>query len=146
MGLASYTPERHEVSIGGSSFFVEGLTLDSISRLIQQHLPDLEAIFELFKNAEKVEQADLTNLATALVQAAPGLAANIIALGANEPDAAPNAAKLPAPLQIELILKIGDLTFKETGGVKKSMEMVVALLSSMKTAKPMLTEAMTKAA
>lgn len=146
MALADFQPARHEIKLKGGSFHVEGLSLEAISRLIQQHLDDLEALFTLFEKSNQLSaDADMRGIATALVQTAPGLVANIIALGAGEPDMAPKAAKLPAPVQIDVLMTIGDLTFSETGGIKKSLETIAALLGQVRAAKPQLTEMVAKA-
>lgn len=128
MGLASFTPESHEFNFKGGSFTVEGLSLEALATLVQHHLPDLEALFDLFQGFDKAEGQDFTPLVVSLIQQAPGFCSNVIALAAGEPDSAKKAARLPFPLQIEVLLKIGDLTFTEVGGPKKSLEMIAALL------------------
>lgn len=142
MGLASYTPERHEVVLKGGSFHVEGLSLEAVSWLVQYHLPDLEALFALFQNAEVVDEKSLRPLFMSLVTEAPGFVANVIALAAGEPDHAKTAAKLPAPVQVDVLLAIGDLTFSDVG-LKKSLETIAALLTKMK---PEVTKLMEKKA
>lgn len=136
MGLASYKPAHHEVTIEGGSFTVKGLSLEAISYLVQYHMPDLEAIFEMFQSVGNLDDENMRPFVTALVQNAPGLVANVIAVAADEPDNAKEAAMLPAPVQIDTLLKIGDLTFKDIG-LKKSLETVAALLSK---AKPEITK------
>jgi hypothetical protein len=146
MALADFQPASHEVKLQGGSFRVMGLSLTSISRLVEYHLDDLEALFNFLKNADKIKaDADMRPIALALVQHAPGLVANIIALAAGEPDSAKQAEQIPAPIQVDLLMKIGDLTFTEAGGVKKSLEMVATLLGEMRAAKPTLMETVAKA-
>lgn len=133
MALSDYQAPSHEFKLKGGSFRVEGLALEQVSVLIQHHLPDIEALFELLLNAEAIETGDIRTIAASLVAQAPGFAANVIAIASGEPTAAPQAAKLPAPVQIDVLAKIGDLTFSEVGGVKKAMEMVAPLLMNNKT-------------
>lgn len=128
MGLNNYTPERHEFVLKGGSFHVRGLSLEDVSRLVNHHLPDLEALFDLFSSGQLDSDSNLRPLVMSLVREAPGLAANLIALASDEPDSAKQAATLPAPVQIDAILKIGDMTFSEVGGIKKGMEGIAALL------------------
>lgn len=142
MALSNYTPESRVVQLKGGSFTIEGLSLEHVSVLVREHLPDLEALFNLFQQSEAVTDADFTKIAMSVVSQAPGFAANVIALASSEPNAAPQAAKLPFPVQVDLIVQIGDLTFSEVGGVKKSVELVVALLQRNK---PMLTKMTAKA-
>lgn len=130
MGLHNYTPQRHEMSLGGgNTIALRGLALEDISRLINVHLPDIEALFDLFASGMAVKDDEMRTLVMSIVKDAPGFAANMIALSADEPDHADKAEKLPAPLQIQIIMKIGDLTFTEVGGVKKGMEMLAGLLN-----------------
>lgn len=130
MGLKNYTPVRHELSIGGGeTISVRGLALNDISRLISHHLPDIEALFDLFASGAPVNDQQMQTLIMGVISDAPGFAANLIALAADEPDAAPNAELIPFPVQVDLLMKIADLTFREVGGVKKGMESIAALLN-----------------
>lgn len=132
MDIGSYKAPRREVPLaGGQSFQVKGLTLTDVSVLVETHFDDLDAIIEMFTN-EKVNLSvdNLKSLATSVVSQAPGLAANLIALGAGAKDAAPNIqSEFPVGTQIKALMDIGDLTFAEVGGIKKGLEQVVALLA-----------------
>lgn len=141
MGLSNYKPESRQVVLQGGSFSVEGLSLEDVSVLVREHLPDLEGLFDIFQKANVSASTDLVPVVQSLVSQAPGFAANLIAIASREPDAAANAAKIPFPKQVEIILAIGDLTFKETGGIKKSWELVAALLQRNK---PMLSKVLAK--
>lgn len=141
MGLSNYKPESRQVVLQGGSFQVEGLSLEDVSVLVREHLPDLEGLFDIFQKANVSASTDLVPVVQSLVSQAPGFAANLIAIASREPDAAANAAKIPFPKQVEIILDIGDLTFKETGGIKKSWELVAALLQRNK---PMLSKVLAK--
>lgn len=136
MGLKNYKPRRHEFALGdGETHSVRGLSFEDISMLVQHHLPDLEELFDLFANISEQSDDQFETVVVNLLQRAPGLAANIIAVAGDEPDAPQQAAMLPAPLQMEMLLKIGDFTFQEVGGVKKGMESIAALLNKMNAKK-----------
>lgn len=126
--LSDFQVERRELAYKGGSFHVEGLSLESFAVLVRTHLQDLEALFDLFEHSENLQGADIQRLAIAVLEEAPGFAANVIALAAGEPDAAPKAAKLPGPVQLEALAAIGELTFTEVGGVKKFLPTVAKLL------------------
>lgn len=145
MGLNNYTPQRHAFDLQGGSFSVRGLSLEDVSRLIATHLPDLEALYDLFISGKvsSTTDAQFENLIKTLVIEAPGFAANVIALASDEPDAAPQAAMLPFPVQIDVLTKIGDMTFTDVGGLGKGMESIAALLKKAKLTK--LPKPMTKA-
>lgn len=133
MGLATFTPERHEhVMKGNSVISVTGLTLNHIARLIHYHFQDIEALFDLFKNLDKAHEGDVSKIIMGLVSDAPGFVANVIALAADEPDQAEKAEKLPFPVQIELLMKVAEMTFEDVGGLKKGMETIAALLVNLK--------------
>lgn len=130
MGLQNYTPERHEFVLKGGSFHVRGLSLEDVSRLINHHLPDLEALFDLFASNKITSSTDeqFRDVVVGIVQQAPGFAANVIALASDEPDSAKNAAMLPFPVQVDALIKIGDMTFADVGGLGKGLESIAALL------------------
>jgi hypothetical protein len=130
MPLAGYQPETRTVQIGPqNTMVVRGISLTDLATLIREHMPDMDAVFDLFKSVDTMKVEDLQPLILTVVTQAPGLAANVIALAAGEGDAS-DAAKLPMPVQVAALLDIGSLTFTEVGGVGKFMEMVAALLKT----------------
>lgn len=132
MGFKNYEPARHEFVLNGGSFTfsVRGLSLQDVSRLVNHHLPDLEALFNLFaRGAGNLDDNKFESLIMSLVSEAPGFAANLIALAADDPEGAEKAATLPFPTQVDAIMKIGDLTFVDVGGWGKGMERIAALLN-----------------
>lgn len=131
MSLANYKPPSRDVPLGDTTLHLEGLSLEHVAILVREHLPDLEALFEVFAGAGTQTVEDFQRIAFALVTQAPGFAANLIALAAGEPKAAENAMRIPAPTQVDLIVAIGDLTFVEVGGVKKSLGTIAGLLGAM---------------
>jgi len=132
MPLAGYKPEHRVIQLaGGNSFEVRGLSLTDLSVLIREHMPDLDAVFDLFGHMDVVKPEDLQPLITAAVSQMPGLAANVIALAAGEGDAS-DAAKLSGPIQVRALIEIGEMTFAEVGGVGKAWEMVTGLLKMSK--------------
>lgn len=143
MSLADYKPETLPVQLGREqSMEVQGLSLEHLAVLLREHMPDLDAVFDLFDGVENMPQGAGQQLAMTLISQAPGLVANVIALAANQPEHAEKAAMLPAPVQIDALMKIGELTFTEVGGVKKFLEHIAALL---KTVNPQTKAKVTKA-
>lgn len=128
MPLAGYKPETRVVALGGdNTMIVRGLSLSDVSVLVREHLPDLDAVFDLFQGIETMTPEQFRPLALSIASQAPGFAANVIALAAGEGSAS-DAERLPAPVQVQALLDIGELTFSEVGGVKKFGEMVASLL------------------
>jgi hypothetical protein len=133
MGLADYQPPVFTFPLQGGSLALMGLSLQDVSVLVHHHLPDLEALWDIIasENINTLDADSLRPVLGALVMQAPGFTANVIALGCGEPDHAEMVqTKLSAPVQIEALLKIGELTFVEVGGAKKAMETVAALLKA----------------
>jgi len=126
MPLSDFTPEKRSIQMKGGSFDVGGLSLQDVAILVREHLDDLQALFELFEKGGTTEQ--FKALIPTVVTQAPGFVANVIALAAGEPEGADNAMRLPAPVQIEAVTHVVDLTFGDVGGIKKAMEQVTALL------------------
>jgi hypothetical protein len=129
--LADFEFDRRELNFKGGSFFLEGLSLESFAVLIRTHLKDLEGIFDLFKNHKgDLKDEDVQNLIVAAIEETPGFVANVIALAAREPTAAPQAIRLPFPIQVEALNIILELTFDEVGGIKKFMPSLVRLIGA----------------
>lgn len=121
MGLADYQPSRETITFKGGSFKVKGLSLDDVGVLMKHHLSDLDALFALYAKDVNPDMAAAVTAqyAVSLIREAPGLVANVIALGAEEPDNVAFARRLPMPVQVEAIKRIALLTFEEAGGAKK---------------------------
>jgi hypothetical protein len=141
MGLSNYKPESRLIELKGGSFNVEGLSIEDVSVLVREHLPDLDALFEIFQNANIKTSDELLPVVKSIVSQAPGFAANLIAIASREPDSAAQASRIPAPKQIEIIMTIGDMTFTEVGGIKKSWELIAGLL---KANRPRIAQMMAK--
>lgn len=129
MSLQDYEVPTRTVPLGqkGQSVKLTGLSLEGIAILIREHQPDLEGIYEMFVQAEKLSDGDWLKMAASIASQAPGLVANIIAVSANEPESAPIVMKMPIPLQVDLLVAAGEMTFSEPGSVKKTLQMVMGL-------------------
>lgn len=137
MPLASYTPKSHTIPLGDdNSFNVTGLSLTHLTIIVETHLEDAEALWDLFSQGGDFTDDDLKRLGLSLATNAPGFVANMIALASGEVNAQLGAARLPFPIQLEATAKIMELTFSEVGGIKKFMETVAGLLSSLKMQRP----------
>lgn len=145
MALAGFQPEHRTVVAGATSFNVTGLSLNHAAVLIRTHFPDIDALFDLFNGVETMNNEQLQEMAVVLMTNAPGFVANVIALAAGEGNAS-DAERLPASVQLQALFDIGELTFTEVGGVKKSLEVIVALLGKMNVKKQLMKAVAAKAA
>lgn len=132
MSLADYQPLRSVVTFGGGELSVRGLSLDDVAVLMNQHLVDLEKLFDLYDGSvrEDVKVLATAQFAIGLTREAPALVANVIALACDEPGAVANARKLPMPVQVEAIKAIATLTFAEAGGAKNFLSSLSNLIAA----------------
>ena len=99
MALSNFTVPTTTIETAGGSITVRGLAFDDLHQLIQRGHG--EALTPLL--AGDMHIADL-------IADAPALVADVIALAADEPDAAPTIARLPISLQNRLLTDVYRLT------------------------------------
>lgn len=135
MTRARYVAPTISIPLGGENqpLPVRGLGLQEIAILIREHMPDLEGIVEMVMATEDWRDLNLGPLAGSLVSQAPGLAANIIALSAGEPDFAADVMTMPIGVQAKLLNAISQLTFEDVGGIKNGLGVIMGLLKKMDT-------------
>lgn len=107
---------------------VRGLGLDSIVFLLRHHWAAAEEILQRAQDGT-LDASSVEELAVSMADQFAPLAAMIIACGAGEPNEWQNAQKLPASVQIDAIVKIGNLTLIAEGGLEKMMETVIKVLT-----------------
>lgn len=101
---------REEVSYMGASFFVQGLSLTTVSALISARREDVRRALDRWSDL----QGDAAAFATVLLTELPALAASVIAQASGEPDQEETVALLPAPVQVDALAKIARLTFESS--------------------------------
>lgn len=141
MSLADFQPLTRTVKAGRLELTVRGLSLDDVSVLINDHLVDLDKLFELYERGAEQPLAS-ARFILSLTQEAPALIATAIALAADEPDLVSKARKLSIPAQVELVKAILTLTFEEAGGLGKFVESLTILLKGL-TPTPTRTDSLT---
>ena len=135
--LADYKAESRVIVLGDSSVTVSGLSLNSFAQVISTHFEDIQAIFDLFTSITKgktdISEEDIATIIGKALTEAPGLVANLICAAANESgEVAHNAVlTIPFPKQLEIMTAVVELTFKEVGGIKKSLDQVKVLMKSL---------------
>lgn len=116
MALADYTPARVKIEQGGKPLVtVRGLSLDDLSILVRAHKPTLD---RLYGAAEQGRMSAFGGEAffLELIQAAPDVAYEVIALAADEPEYLVHGRKLPLGFQIKALQTIVQLTLEDVGG------------------------------
>lgn len=122
MALADYQPERVVIEYKGKALIsVRGLSFEDTTVLARNHLTDLQTIFTMFQGGGDskllLDQGDdVERLLFDVIVKAPGTVARAIALAADEPNGEADAARLPMPMQLKILIEIVRLTFEDVGG------------------------------
>lgn len=133
MALADITFAKETINLpGGNSFTVRGISTDDIATLLRSRSDEIGKFFVKYAGQAK-RAGNEAAIGMELLESAPGLMGEIIALAADEPTMAAVASRLPLPTQLEAIEKIASLTFDEAGGVGKFVEAVIRLVSGTTT-------------
>lgn len=136
LSLAAYRPRTADVAVGAQTLRVRGLSLDDCALLFTAHAHEADLLFDTIKQAIGSGKAALhgdvlSRLILALTQNAPQIAAQVIALAADEPDQAPAARTLPFPVTVCALREIGRLTFEDAGGPEPFFAALAELIGSM---------------
>lgn len=132
------------IKTSGGEFAVRGLSLNDILRLVEKHRASMNTLFQKFvQSGEDLGLENSAQMGAVLVESAPDVAAEIIALAADEPDQLETVKSLSFPVQLDTLEQIGRLTFEAAGGPKKVVETVIRviqgatnLLGDLQTSKP----------
>jgi hypothetical protein len=130
VALADLKLPEHEIKTTGGSFTVRGLTLPDVAELFRVHATKMEMLFRQYAGSED-KSDDVVNASVDLLQAAPELACEVIALAAGEPNMVAKVVKLPFTVQIEALEAIGRMTFDAEGGPKKVIETVINVMAGL---------------
>lgn len=140
MSLKAIKLPQAVVELPDGSFTVRGLSLDDLAYLVQRHSAKLQELFNTFAASSELTTEDVVQFALPMIQAAPEIAAELIACASGDPEDASIAGQLPFPVQIDALEKVARLTFETGGGPKKLVETVIrlaqgttSLLESLKT-------------
>ncbi len=135
MGLKHLKLASEEIEFAGGKFAVRGLNFEDITIIVRQNAAPLAVLFEKIQSGDtNVSLEDAASIASSMAASAPEAVATIIALASEpapsiawvvDPEDLEAARKLPFPVQIEALEKIGRLTFATEGGPKKVLETII---------------------
>ncbi len=111
--------DTQELEVGGISFH-------TLAQLFNQHGPTLALIYGQFveaKGAQLTPQSFANILRVAMTDFSEVVHSGI-AIACGEPDGAKTVARLPLPIQAELLEAVVELTFQSEADVKKLIEIV----------------------
>lgn len=128
MGLKDYVVPTRTIPLpGDQNMVVRGLSFNDISALVIDHGPRLLLVFNSVYEKAKAKTltgGDVAGFIQETLTRSPELVAQIIAMAADEPGQAAQAAKLPPVVQMEAMQEIVALTFVSEAEVKKLVEIV----------------------
>ena len=128
MSLKDLTIPSVPVQTPGGEFSVRGLSLDDLTYILQRHAVEVSHVISAIEAKKGDVDHDLiSEMAVGLIEAAPGVAAEIVAVAAGELDQIDTVRRLPFPVLLDAVEKIGNLTFEVYGGPKKVLEAVIRL-------------------
>lgn len=131
MGLKDLTLPTETVELPGGKVSLRGLSVNDIQVMFIQNADTMTNLFNELVNTPS-DPTDMLSgdVASRLLTKAPDMVAQIIAVSAGEPDEVEKVKMLPAPLQLEMLEKVGNLTFCMEGGVKKTLETVIRMFQA----------------
>lgn len=129
MGLRDLRIPRATIRVPGAeegydSFTVRGLSLPDVQTLAEKHGPTFALLFDKFKTLADNTPAEMAVIAKAVLDLAPALAHESIALASGEPDAADVIKELPLFTMLEALEWVFVLSFRSEEEVKKALEIV----------------------
>ena len=141
MSLANLQLRTEADPYNDSEITLHGLSANAIAGLILSQLSNIEEIFNIVEGAGVKSTADLANVNVAevgqrLLVQMPDFIAHVIAYAAHEPDQWQKVIHLPAPVQVECLKKLAQLTFNDEAGFREFVGNVVAALRSAKGVVP----------
>ena len=141
MSLANLQLRTEAVPYNDSEITLHGLSANAIAGRILSQLSNIEEIFNIVEGAGVKSTADLANVNVAevgqrLLVQMPDFIAHVIAYAAHEPDQWQKVIHLPAPVQVECLKKLAQLTFNDEAGFREFVGNVVAALRSAKSVVP----------
>jgi len=132
MGLKNLHSLEVTIDTPHGPLSVRGLSLDDVTRLVRRHRAITAALYDQMTTGG-IALDDHTILGGVIMDQAPDLAAEIIALAAGDGDEASIiiAKRLPFPIQLEVLEAVGNQTFSTEAGTKKVVETVGKVLRAM---------------
>lgn len=110
---------------------VRGLSTQDLTIAIRTHKDSLTKAFQMAEGRLE-NNSDLSEFGLELMEQFPGLVAQLIALATDKPDRAGEIERLPAPVQLRLMLAVYELTIEDTGGLQDFLQQVFVILDRIK--------------
>jgi hypothetical protein len=131
----NFTLQTETVSFPGGDITVRGLSFPDLAQIIDVNRDALVPLFDKYsgRKPEKLIGEDVGSIVIDVIAAAPTAVTHIIALAADASDQFNQIAQIPIGAQIEILSKVGELTFKTSGGLGNLAKVVEKLVRSAAT-------------
>jgi hypothetical protein len=125
-----FTLQTETVEFPGGEIAVRGLSFPDLAKLVDVNRETLIPLFDKYSGRapEKLVLEDSSAIILDVLTAAPSAVAHIISMAADAEDQFNQIVQIPVGAQIEIIAKIGELTFKTSGGAKNLAAIVKNLV------------------
>lgn len=130
MGLKNLRLPSAEINVpGGESFTVRGLSTVELEDLYRNNKESVSELFDKYMSGD--DEPNWNMLISDTLRLAPGLIAEVIAIGADAPEDVDVVQKFPPGLQMKALERIGALTFSLDTEGKNLLEIVAAFLENL---------------
>lgn len=136
MTLRNITIPKREVPVGSDTFTVSGVSADQVFGLYQRHRDDLSTLFDNLSG--RTTGSEVLSSIEGIVTQFPIVIAEGIALasgstvgGEHWEEEVAIARSLPLPIQVDALMKIGELTFSPEMPPKKFFALLVGLIQQL---------------
>jgi hypothetical protein len=117
------------VTSDGKKIPVRGISLSDISELVKNFRGNLSGVFDAVSASDDLHGDDIRDMLRDVIETAPNLVGQIIALATDSPGQEEEATKLPTGLQLAILEEVGKQTFVTDGGLGKTLEIVINMMS-----------------
>ncbi len=141
MPFSDFKPTKRTVTFPGGSAELRALSLPDLALLISSHEDSINDIVQNIRaRKDVIESGDfgdeaaiglMTDLFIEVIRESPILAANIIAICADEPEGVKSVLNLPVNIQVEALVAVGEMTFTDLASVKKFIANVKMLIAGL---------------
>jgi len=146
MSLRNITIPKREVPVGSEQkFTVSGVSADQVFGLYSRHREDLGVLFDNLAGRDRAERSEVLNSIEGIIAQFPLVIAEAIALASgSKPDSehwdeeVAVARSLPMPVQVDALMKVGELTFSPDMPPKKFFALLVGMIQQLNGTSPTL--------
>ena len=123
-----YTLKSAKVVEGENEIELYGLSLNDITQLVMINRDAIETLFQQMsgRNTVNIADAEVRALVMDIISEAPALVAHTIALSARALDDFDLITQIPMGVQLECLMKIGELTFTREFSPKKALALALS--------------------